>query len=396
MQSNRYFGEFGGCFVPQLLMPCLRALEEAFISLQKNPEFQKRLTSLLTTYAGRPTPLYLCENILQHPSSKLYLKREDLVHGGAHKTNQVLAQGIIAQLMGKKRLIAETGAGQHGVATAMIGAKLNLPTTVYMGAKDIARQETNVARMKMFGATVISVTTGTQTLKDAVNEAIRDWVTDSENTHYCLGSAVGPHPYPLMVREFQKIIGIECKNQILQAENAYPNEVIACVGGGSNAIGIFHPFIENTSVKLIGVEAAGKGLDVKHASAMHGGRVGIFQGTKSLFLQTDDNQIQEPYSISAGLDYPGVGPEHSHLKQSGRAEYTTVTDDEAVHAYKLLAQTEGILPALESAHAIAYAIKSIEADPNHKIVVVNLSGRGDKDMQTVSQYQEFKESAICD
>lgn len=396
MQSNRYFGEFGGCYVPQLLMPCLRALEEAFMSLQKNPDFQKRLTSLLITYAGRPTPLYLCENILHHPSSKLYLKREDLVHGGAHKTNQVLAQGIIAQLMGKKRIIAETGAGQHGVATAMIGAKLNLPTTVYMGAKDVARQASNVARMKMFGAKVIPVTTGTQTLKDAVNEAIRDWVTHSDSTHYCLGSAVGPHPYPLMVREFQKIIGIECKNQILQAENSYPNEVIACVGGGSNAIGIFYPFIEHSSVKLIGVEAAGRGLDVKHASAMHGGRVGIFQGAKSLFLQTDDNQIQEPYSISAGLDYPGVGPEHSHLKQSGRAQYACVTDDEAVHAFKLLAQKEGILPALESAHAVAYAIKRIEADPNQKIVVVNLSGRGDKDMQTVSQHQQCKEPAVCD
>jgi len=387
MIKDRYFGDFGGCFVPQLLMPALEALEKSFLHLQDDSHFNLRLRTLLKNYAGRPTPLYLCQNIISHNQSKLYLKREDLVHGGAHKTNQVLAQGLVAKAMGKTRFIAETGAGQHGVATAMVGALLNLETIIYMGAKDIARQTANVSRMKLFGAQVIAVSSGSQTLKDAVNEALRDWATYHHHTHYCLGSVVGPHPYPLMVREFQKVIGIEAKQQILEYENKLPDEIIACVGGGSNAMGIFYNFINDDNVSLVGVEAGGKGLQTQqHASALHSGKPGIFHGTKSYFLQTEHQQIQPPHSISAGLDYPGVGPEHSYLHKINRARYVSVTDDEAAHAYQLLAQKEGILPALESAHALAFALKSIGKSDTPKLVVVNLSGRGDKDMETMLEY----------
>ncbi|MGE4348614.1 MAG: tryptophan synthase subunit beta [Candidatus Berkiella sp.] len=388
MLENRYFGEYGGCFVPQLLMPALEALEKSYLQFKNNTVFNEKLNQLLKDFAGRPTPLYLTQNLTKHTNCKLYLKREDLVHGGAHKTNQVLAQGLIAKSLNKKRLIAETGAGQHGVATAMIGALLGLETVIYMGAKDVVRQASNVARMRLYGAQVIPVQTGSQSLKDAVSEALRDWASSFHDTHYCLGSVVGPHPYPTMVRDFQKIIGEETKRQMLEKEGRLPDLAIACVGGGSNAIGMFYPFIEDTSVRLIGVEAAGKGLYSKqHASALQKGRTGIFHGTKSIFLQNEQAQIQAAHSISAGLDYPGVGPEHAYLNAIKRAEYTTITDKEAVSAYQQCARLEGIIPALESAHALAYALKIIHAEPtDNKIIVVNLSGRGDKDIDSVQNY----------
>lgn len=388
MLENRYFGEYGGCFVPQLLMPALEALEKAYLQFKNDTVFNEKLNQLLKDFAGRPTPLYLTQNLTKHTNCKLYLKREDLVHGGAHKTNQVLAQGLIAKSLNKKRLIAETGAGQHGVATAMIGALLGLETVIYMGAKDVVRQASNVARMRLYGAQVIPVQTGSQSLKDAVSEALRDWASSFHDTHYCLGSVVGPHPYPTMVRDFQKIIGEETKRQMLEKEGRLPDIAIACVGGGSNAIGMFYPFIEDTSVRLIGVEAAGKGLYSKqHASALQKGRTGIFHGTKSIFLQNEQAQIQAAHSISAGLDYPGVGPEHAYLNAIKRAEYTTITDKEAVSAYQQCARLEGIIPALESAHALAYALKIIHTEStDNKIIVVNLSGRGDKDIDSVQNY----------
>ena len=388
MLENRYFGEYGGCFVPQLLMPALEALEKAYLQFKTDTVFNQKLNQLLKDFAGRPTPLYLTQNLIKHTNCKLYLKREDLVHGGAHKTNQVLAQGLIAKSLNKTRLIAETGAGQHGVATAMIGSLLGLETVIYMGAKDVVRQASNVARMRLYGAQVIPVQTGSQSLKDAVSEALRDWASSFHDTHYCLGSVVGPHPYPTMVRDFQKIIGEETKRQMLEKEGRLPDIAIACVGGGSNAIGMFYPFIEDTSVRLIGVEAAGKGLYSKqHASALQKGRTGIFHGTKSIFLQNEQAQIQAAHSISAGLDYPGVGPEHAYLNAIKRAEYTTITDKEAVSAYQQCARLEGIIPALESAHALAYALKIIHAEStDNKIIVVNLSGRGDKDIDSVQNY----------
>ncbi|MCS5708175.1 tryptophan synthase subunit beta [Candidatus Berkiella cookevillensis] len=388
MLENRYFGEYGGCFVPQLLMPALEALEKAYLHFKNDAVFNENLNQLLSDFAGRPTPLYLSQNLVKNTNCKLYLKREDLVHGGAHKTNQVLAQGLIAKSLNKTRLIAETGAGQHGVATAMIGALLGLETTIYMGAKDVARQASNVARMRLYGAQVVPVQSGSQSLKDAVSEALRDWASSFHDTHYCLGSVVGPHPYPTMVRDFQKIIGEETKRQMLAKEGRLPDIVIACVGGGSNAIGMFYPFIEDTSVRLIGVEAAGKGLhSAQHASALQKGRTGIFHGTKSMFLQNEQAQIHAAHSISAGLDYPGVGPEHAYLNAIKRAEYTTITDKEAVSAYQQCARFEGIMPALESAHALAYALKIINTEPtDNKIIVVNLSGRGDKDIDSVQNY----------
>lgn len=388
MLENRYFGEYGGCFVPQLLMPALEALEKAYLQFKNDTVFNEKLNQLLKDFAGRPTPLYLTQNLTKHTNCKLYLKREDLVHGGAHKTNQVLAQGLIAKSLNKKRLIAETGAGQHGVATAMIGALLGLETVIYMGAKDVVRQASNVARMRLYGAQVIPVQTGSQSLKDAVSEALRDWASSFHDTHYCLGSVVGPHPYPTMVRDFQKIIGEETKRQMLEKEGRLPDIAIACVGGGSNAIGMFYPFIEDTNVRLIGVEAAGKGLySEQHASALQKGRTGIFHGTKSMFLQNEQAQIQAAHSISAGLDYPGVGPEHAYLNAIKRAEYTTITDKEAVSAYQQCARLEGIIPALESAHALAYALKIIHTEStDNKIIVVNLSGRGDKDIDSVQNY----------
>jgi tryptophan synthase beta chain len=384
MRFDGRFGEFGGVYVPQILVPALEQLETAFLEAQADPAFSRELDELLRDYAGRPTPLYRCRN-LTSSITRIYLKREDLLHGGAHKTNQVLAQGLLARRMGKARLIAETGAGQHGVATALVGAMLGMTTVVYMGARDVERQKPNVLRMQLMGAEVVAVTTGSQTLKDAINEALRDWAASFATTHYVLGTAAGPHPYPTLVREFQRVIGREARAQILQAEGRLPDAVIACVGGGSNAIGIFADFIEDAEVALIGVEAAGEGLaSGRHAATLAAGRPGILHGARSLVLQDDDGQILETHSLSAGLDYPGVGPEHAHLQAIGRARYVSVSDAEALAAFERLAKREGILPALESAHAVAQAIALAEREAPD-LLVVNLSGRGDKDLETVLQ-----------
>ncbi|MCS5710876.1 tryptophan synthase subunit beta [Candidatus Berkiella aquae] len=376
-----YYGDFGGCYVPPILMPALNALYKAFEQLKHNVTFNNQLQTLLQDYAGRPTPLYECQRLTQGLKVKIFLKREDLVHGGAHKTNQVLAQGLLAKMLNKRRLIAETGAGQHGVASAMVGALLGLETQIYMGAKDVDRQQANVKRMQLFGATVIAVEEGERGLKDAVSAALRDWSASYEDTHYLLGSVVGPHPYPLIVREFQRIIGEEARAQILSKIGRLPDKVIACVGGGSNAIGMFTAFVPDNTVELIGVEAAGSGLHSKHHGAtLQCGEPGIFHGTKSLFLQTPIGHIAKTHSIAAGLDYPGVGPEHAHLQAIGRAQYVGATDQEAIAAFHLLAKQEGILPALESSHALAFALKLAEAATKEQIILVNLSGRGDKDM----------------
>lgn len=382
---NAYFGEFGGQYVPQILVPALDQLEDAFIEAQQDPDFQQQFIALLKDYAGRPTALTLCQNLTQGTKTKLYLKREDLLHGGAHKTNQVLGQALLAQRMGKKEIIAETGAGQHGVATALACALLGLKCRIYMGAKDIERQSPNVFRMKLMGATVIPVTSGSATLKDACNEAMRDWSASYDTAHYLLGTAAGPHPFPTIVREFQKIIGEETKVQIIEKEGRLPDAVIACVGGGSNAIGMFADFIEENNVRLIGVEPAGKGLDTDmHGAPLKHGKLGIFFGMKAPLMQDEHGQVEESYSISAGLDFPSVGPQHAHLNAIGRAEYGAVTDDEALEAFQLLARKEGIIPALESAHALAYALKIIADDPEkEQLLVVNLSGRGDKDIFTI-------------
>ncbi|MEC6831745.1 tryptophan synthase subunit beta [Photobacterium toruni] len=382
---NAYFGEFGGQYVPQILVPALDQLENAFIEAQQDPQFQQQFITLLKEYAGRPTALTLCQNLTQGTKTKLYLKREDLLHGGAHKTNQVLGQALLAQRMGKTEIIAETGAGQHGVATALACALLGLKCRIYMGAKDIERQSPNVFRMKLMGATVIPVTSGSSTLKDACNEAMRDWSASYDKAHYLLGTAAGPHPFPTIVREFQKIIGEETKTQIIEKEGHLPDAVIACVGGGSNAIGMFADFIEESHVRLIGVEPAGKGLDTDmHGAPLKHGKLGIFFGMKAPLMQDEHGQVEESYSISAGLDFPSVGPQHAHLNATGRAEYGAVTDDEALEAFQLLARKEGIIPALESAHALAYALKMIADEPEkEQLLVVNLSGRGDKDIFTV-------------
>ncbi|KAE8178750.1 tryptophan synthase subunit beta [Photobacterium carnosum] len=382
---NAYFGEFGGQYVPQILVPALDQLEDAFIEAQQDPDFQLQFITLLKDYAGRPTALTLCQNLTQGTKTKLYLKREDLLHGGAHKTNQVLGQALLALRMGKTEIIAETGAGQHGVATALACALLGLKCRIYMGAKDIERQSPNVFRMKLMGATVIPVTSGSATLKDACNEAMRDWSASYDKAHYLLGTAAGPHPFPTIVREFQKIIGEETKTQIIAKEGRLPDAVIACVGGGSNAIGMFADFIEESSVRLIGVEPAGKGLDTNmHGAPLKHGKIGIFFGMKAPLMQDEHGQVEESYSISAGLDFPSVGPQHAHLNAIGRAEYGAVTDDEALDAFQLLARKEGIIPALESAHALAYALKIIADEPEkEQLLVVNLSGRGDKDIFTV-------------
>ncbi|WP_330959190.1 tryptophan synthase subunit beta [Photobacterium sp. 53610] len=387
-----YFGEFGGQFVPQILVPALDQLEEAFIDAQKDPAFEQEFLALLKEYAGRPTALTLCQNLTKGTKTKLYLKREDLLHGGAHKTNQVLGQALLAKRMGKKEIIAETGAGQHGVATALACALLGLKCRVYMGAKDVERQSPNVFRMKLMGAEVIPVHSGSATLKDACNEAMRDWSATYDKAHYLLGTAAGPHPFPTIVREFQRIIGEETKAQILEKEGRLPDAVIACVGGGSNAIGMFADFIEETSVKLIGVEPAGKGLDTHmHGAPLKHGKLGIFFGMKAPLMQDEHGQVEESYSISAGLDFPSVGPQHAYLNATGRAEYGSVTDDEALDAFQALARNEGIIPALESAHALAYALKLIkEAPEKEQLLVVNLSGRGDKDIFTVHNILDEK------
>ncbi len=381
-----HFGEFGGRFIPETLMPALQELEQAYIESRNNAMFVSEMDRLARTFAGRPTPLYFASNLTdQVGGAKIYLKREDLAHTGAHKINNVLGQGLLAHGMGKKRIIAETGAGQHGVATATICAMLSLECVVYMGAKDVQRQSLNVFRMKLLGAEVVSVESGSQTLKDAINEAIRDWVTNVRTTYYLLGSVVGPHPYPMMVRDFQSVIGREARQQMLEAEGRLPDYAVACVGGGSNAIGLFHPFLADESVTLVGVEAGGEGIDTeRHSSTLSKGRVGVLHGSKSYLLQSDDGQITETHSISAGLDYPGVGPEHSYLKESGRAVYVSATDRQALEAFQLLSKSEGIIPALEPAHAIHHAVELAKGLSNDRIVLVNLSGRGDKDIDTVA------------
>ena len=378
------FGEFGGMFVPEILVPALEQLESAFEAARHDRAFLDELNQLLRDFAGRETPLYRCRNLGRDTKAAIYLKREDLLHGGAHKTNQVIAQALLAKRMGKTRLIAETGAGQHGVATAIVGALFRMTTRIYMGTKDIERQAMNVFRMRLMGAEVVPVTGGSQSLKDAVNEALRDWSASYESTHYLLGTAAGPHPFPTMVREFQRVIGTEAKRQIIEQAGRLPDAVIACVGGGSNAIGIFADFIPEKNVRLIGVEAAGHGLHTNaHGATLQRGSPGILHGTRSHVLQDAHGQIRESHSISAGLDYPGVGPEHAYLQSIGRAEYVGVTDSEALAAFGLLAQTEGIIPALESAHAIAHAVQLATAAPRETILLVNLSGRGDKDITHV-------------
>jgi len=375
MRLNGRFGRFGGCYVPEILVPALEQLEAAFLDAQDDPAFAAELNGLLANYAGRPTPLTRCRNL----SGNIFLKREDLLHGGAHKTNQVLAQALLAKRMGKRRLIAETGAGQHGVATAIAGALLGFETVIYMGADDVERQQLNVFRMELMGAQVVPVEIGGRTLKDAINEALRDWSASFEDTHYLLGTAAGPHPFPLMVREFQRVIGREARAQILAQTGRLPDAALACVGGGSNAIGLFSDFIDDP-VRLIGVEAAGCGLDSgRHGATLQGGRPGILHGSETYVLQDEDGQISDSWSVSAGLDYPAVGPEHAYLKESGRADYVGATDDEALGAFRLLAEKEGILCAFESAHALAHALKLAAAAPEF-ILLVGLSGRGDKDV----------------
>ncbi|GAA4024302.1 tryptophan synthase subunit beta [Sphingomonas swuensis] len=392
MKHDGRFGRFGGCYVPEILVPALEQLEGAFLEAEADPAFRAELDGLLATYAGRPTPLTLCRNLAGDSPARIYLKREDLLHGGAHKTNQVLGQALLAKRMGKTRLIAETGAGQHGVATALAGALFGLETEVYMGADDVARQQLNVFRMELMGAKVIPVTAGGRTLKDAVNEALRDWTASFPHTHYLLGTAAGPHPFPTMVRQFQRVIGKEARAQVIEAEGRLPDVVLACVGGGSNAIGMFAEFVDDEGVRLVGTEAAGKGLNgEEHGATILKGTVGILHGTETLLLQDSDGQIADTWSVSAGLDYPGVGPEHAWLKESGRADYVGVTDDEALGAFQALARSEGIIPAFESAHAIAHAIKLAREAQREMVIVVNLSGRGDKDM--ASAVKLLKEDA---
>jgi tryptophan synthase beta chain len=378
------FGDYGGMYVPELLIPALDQLEQVFIDAQKDPEFQAEFMGLLKDYAGRPTAMTLSRNLVNNPKVKLYLKREDLLHGGAHKTNQVLGQALLTKRMGKTEVIAETGAGQHGVATALACALLGLKARIYMGAKDMERQAPNVFRMRLMGAKVIPVNSGSGTLKDAVNEAMRDWSANYDKAHYLLGTAAGPHPFPTIVREFHRMIGEETRAQIMEKEGRLPDALVACVGGGSNAIGMFADFIDEPSVRLIGVEPAGKGVHTKeHGAAIGKGTTGVLHGAYSYIMQDNDGQIEESYSVSAGLDYPAVGPQHAHLYDIGRAEYESVTDEEALNAFQLLSQKEGIIPALEPAHALAHALNMADEAEDGTIIVVNLSGRGDKDLEHV-------------
>jgi len=384
MKLTTRFGEYGGVFVPEILVPALEQLEAAFVEAQNDPDFRAELDDLLATYAGRPTPLYRCRNLGADTPATIWLKREDLLHGGAHKTNQVLAQALLAKRLGKARLIAETGAGQHGVATAMAGALLGFETVIYMGRKDVERQQPNVFRMELLGATVETVDSGAATLKEAINAALRDWAASYPTTHYLLGTVAGPHPFPTIVREFQSVIGTEARAQFVDAVGTLPDMVLACVGGGSNAIGIWSAFLDDAQVQLIGVEAAGHGLHTEHHGAtLERGRPGVLHGAYTYVLQDDEGQIAEAYSVSAGLDYPGVGPEHAYLLESGRASYVGVGDEAALAAAEALAEAEGIIPALESAHAVAHALTLARASATPQTMLINLSGRGDKDLETM-------------
>jgi tryptophan synthase beta chain len=382
------FGKYGGKYIPETLAPAIEELESAYEKYKNEPDFRKELSYYLTEYAGRPTPLYLAKNLTKHvDGAKIYLKREDLLHGGAHKTNNTLGQALLARKMGKKRIIAETGAGQHGVGTAIACAVLGLSAEIFMGAKDYERQKLNVFRMELLGAKVYPVESGSKTLKDAINEAIRDWIANVKTTYYLIGSVVGPHPYPMMVRDFQSVIGKEIKQQTLEIEGTMPNAVVACVGGGSNAIGSFYPFLDNSDVVLYGVEAGGKGIKSgKHSASLAAGSEGILHGMFTRLLQDDCGQVIETHSISAGLDYPGVGPEHAMLKELKRARYAACTDQEAIEGFLALSRFEGIIPALEPSHAISYAMKLAEEMKKDDIIVVTLSGRGDKDVEIVRDY----------
>ncbi len=383
--ENGYWGDYGGKFVPETVMGAVQELETEYIRIRDDESFQKKLQALLKEYVGRPTPLYFAERLTKElGGAKVYLKREDLAHTGAHKINNTLGQVLLAKKMGKTRIIAETGAGQHGVATATVCSLMDLPCVVYMGEEDVHRQQMNVFRMELLGAEVVPVKSGTKTLKDATNEALRDWVTNIENTFYCIGSVVGPHPYPMMVRDFQAVIGREARSQIQQFEERMPDYLIACVGGGSNAMGLFYPFLDDDNVQIIGVEAGGRGTEIgEHSAPLNYGSPGALHGAMSYLLQDENGQIETTHSISAGLDYPGVGPEHSYLKDVKRVQYATINDEEALHAFKILCHKEGILPALESSHAMAHALKLVPTLSQDDIVIVNVSGRGDKDLDIV-------------
>ena len=393
--KHGHFGPYGGMFVPETLMSALEELTVEYERAKKDPAFQDQLASLLRDFAGRPTPLYFAERLTDRLAGpKIYLKREDLLHTGAHKINNSLGQILLALRMGKRRVIAETGAGQHGVATATVAARFGCECVVYMGKVDMERQALNVARMKFLGAKVVPVTVGQATLKEAINEAMRDWVTNVRTTHYILGSVLGSHPYPAMVRDFQSVIGIEARRQILEREERLPDLLVACVGGGSNAIGLFYPFLQDRAVQMIGVEAGGEGICTgKHAARFQGGRLGVLQGTKTFLLANEEGQIELTHSVSAGLDYAAVGPEHSYLRDLGRVEYTYATDDEALDAFRILSETEGIIPALETAHAIAYLVKNASKMKRNQIVIVNCSGRGDKDLDTAATAFGLKEKS---
>jgi len=386
--SKGHFGQFGGMFVPETLMTPLQDLAKAYEEAKADPAFQAELDDLLKNYVGRPTPLYFAERWTEKlGGAKIYLKREDLLHTGAHKINNALGQILLAKRLGKTRIIAETGAGQHGVATATVCARFGMECVVYMGKVDMERQALNVARMRLMGAEVRAVTAGQATLKEAVNEAMRDWVASVENTHYIIGSALGSHPFPMIVRDFHRVIGVEAREQILEREGRLPDMLVACVGGGSNAIGLFHPFLGDENVRMVGVEAGGDGIfPERHAARFQGGKLGVLQGTKTWLLANDDGQIELTHSVSAGLDYAAIGPEHAFLQEKGRVEYTYATDDEALAAFKELAYTEGLIPALESAHAIAYISKVAGSLPESEIIIANLSGRGDKDVETAAKY----------
>jgi tryptophan synthase beta chain len=389
--ANGRFGEFGGRYVAETLMPLILDLEREYRAAKQDPAFKAEMDDLWAHYVGRPSPLYFAERLTEHfGGAKIYFKRDELNHTGAHKINNCLGQVLLARRMGKKRIIAETGAGQHGVATATICARFGLDCVVFMGETDVERQKPNVFRMRLLGAKIVPVSSGTGTLKDAMNEALRDWVTNVDDTFYCIGTAAGPHPYPEMVRDFQSIIGKEARAQILEREGRLPDAVMACIGGGSNAIGLFHPFIEDEGVRLIGVEAAGHGIETgEHAAALNGGKPGILHGNRTYLLQTDDGQIIDAHSISAGLDYPGIGPEHAFLRDAGRAEYLSCTDKEALDAFQLCTRLEGIIPALEPSHALAHVAKIAPDLPADHIIVMNMCGRGDKDIFTVAKHLGF-------